>query len=78
MTETLIRSSADWATLFRRRAIERGLSHRKVDVLAHLPDGYFSKIAAGKKVPGGEIILRLCAALRIERIDLRLVEKSEG
>jgi hypothetical protein len=68
-----ITSASDWAGLFRKRAIVLGLTHREVDGLAKLPDGYFSKICAGMKIPGGETIVRVCAALEIE---LRPVEKS--
>ena len=75
MSEHLIRSAADWATVFRKRAIDLGLTHRDVDGLADLAPGYFSKIAAGMKIPGGEMIIRLCTALRIE---LRPTEKSEA
>jgi len=72
VTERAITAASDWATVFQRRARELGLTHREVDGLAELPDGYFSKICAGMKIPGGEIIVRICAALRIE---LRPVEK---
>ncbi|MCW2219513.1 hypothetical protein M2232_003045 [Bradyrhizobium japonicum] len=73
ITDRAITAPSDWATLFRIRARELGLTHREVDGLADLTDGYFSKICAGMKIPGGEIIVRICAALQIE---LRPVEKS--
>lgn len=73
MTKRAITAPSDWVALFRVRARELGYTHREVDELADLTDGYFSKICAGMKIPGGEIIVRICAALRIE---LRPVEKS--
>ncbi|WP_141933476.1 helix-turn-helix transcriptional regulator [Bradyrhizobium sp. UNPA324] len=72
ISNRVIAAPSDWATLFRIRARELGLTHREVDGLANLTDGYFSKICAGKKVPGGEIIVRICAALQVE---LRPMEK---
>lgn len=72
MTEP-VTCASDWAALFRKRAIELGLTHREVDELAKLAPGYFSKIAAGMKVPGGDRIVRICAALQIE---IHPVEKS--
>jgi len=73
ITEKPITAASDWASVFQRRAREVGLTHREVDELAALPDGYFSKICAGMKIPGGAVIVRICAALRSE---LQLVEKS--
>jgi hypothetical protein len=74
MTERAITAPSDWATLFRRRAIELRLTQRDVDELANLAPGYFSTICAGTKIPGGAVIVRICAALKIE---LRPVENSE-
>lgn len=65
MTDAQVRSAEDLALIFRRRAIELCLSHREVDARADLPDGYFSKLVAGMKVPGGDTIVRVCAALEL-------------
>ncbi len=65
MSERLIRSSADWAVVFRARIVELGLSHLDVDQLAGLPDGYCNKILNAKKRPGARTIERLCGALAI-------------
>lgn len=66
MTE--IRTAADWALIFRARIAELELTHREVDFLADLPDGYVSKILAGMKKPGAETIERLCGALALRPI----------
>lgn len=73
MTDDSITAASDWADVFRRRALKLGLTQREVDELAQLAPGYFSTICAGTKIPGGAVIVRICAALRIE---LRSVEKS--
>jgi predicted transcriptional regulator len=70
----LIRSSTDWATMFRARITELGLSHLDVDQMAGLPDGYCSKILNGKKKPGAVTIERMCGALKLA---LRPVVDSE-
>ncbi|WP_445215681.1 helix-turn-helix domain-containing protein [Bradyrhizobium sp. Pa8] len=72
MTGSSINSAPDLAERFRRRAIELGLTQREVDDLARLSSGYFATICSGSKIPGGEIIVRICAALQIE---LWLVER---
>jgi len=75
ITHRPITAASDWAAVFRRRARDLGLSHREVDRLAKIPDGYFSKICAGMKIPGGEMIVRVSAALGLE---LQPVEKIDA
>jgi hypothetical protein len=65
MSDRLIRSSSDWATVFRARIAELGLSHFEVDQLAGLPDGYCNKILNAKKRPGAVTIERMCGALAL-------------
>jgi hypothetical protein len=65
MTERLIRTSEDWAAVFRARIAELGLSHLAVDQLAGLPDGYCNKILNSKKRPGAKTIERMCRALAL-------------
>jgi Helix-turn-helix domain len=70
---TAITEASHWGAMFRNRARELGLTHREVDELAEIADGYFSKVCAGRKIPGGDVILRICNALRIE---LRPLKKN--
>jgi hypothetical protein len=65
MSDQLIRTSADWAAVFRVRITELGLSHFEVDQLAGLPGGYCNKILNAKKRPGAATIARLCSALAL-------------
>jgi hypothetical protein len=65
MNDGLIRSSTDWAAMFRARISELGYSHFEVDQIAGLPDGYCNKILNGKKKPGAVTIERMCGALQL-------------
>ena len=83
MSERLIRSSADWPSVFRARAAELGWAHREVDYRAKLPDGYFSKILAGMKNPTTVTIGRICGALALQLrpevdIEREAIVKAEG
>lgn len=61
----LIRTSTDWAAVFRARIAELGLSGLEVDLRAGLAVGHTNKILNGKKRPGAVTIERLCRALRL-------------
>jgi hypothetical protein len=63
MTDVLIKSAADWISVFRSRISELGLSHLDVDGAAGLSEGHTSKILCGLRKPSAETIARLCAAL---------------
>jgi hypothetical protein len=65
MSDDLIRTSADWAAVFRSRIAELGLSCFEVDHLAGLADGHCNKILNAKKRPGALTIERLCGALAL-------------
>jgi len=65
MSDHLIRTSADWAAVFRARIAQLGLSHFEVDHLAGLPGGYCNKILNSKKKPGAVTIERLSGALAL-------------
>jgi hypothetical protein len=65
MMSRLVRSSADWAVVFRARIMELGLSDFVVDQIAGLPAGYCNKILNAKKRPGAKTIERLCGALAL-------------
>jgi hypothetical protein len=66
MSERLIRSSADWAAVFRARKSELGYSDAEVDHRAGLPAGYCNKILNAKKRPGAKKIEQLCQGLDLE------------
>jgi len=65
MSDGLIRSSADWAAVFRARITELGLSHFDVDQIAGMQNGYCNKILNAKKRPGAVTIERMCGALAL-------------
>ncbi len=65
MTDRLIRSATDWASVFRARIAELELSHLEVDQIAGLPDGYCNKILNAKKQPGARTIEKLLGALAL-------------
>ena len=49
MTDGLFGSSADWIALWRARMDERELTHRVVDDMAGLGEGYVSKLMCGQR-----------------------------
>jgi hypothetical protein len=77
MTEHLIRSSADWAAVFRARKVELGLPDDEIDRRAGLPDGYCNKILNAKKKPGAVKIDQLCQALKLEVVLRPAVDSGE-
>jgi hypothetical protein len=62
---TPIRTADGIVAMFVDRARVLGLSHREVDDLAHLGEGYFSKLACGDRRPSAVTIEKLCAALAL-------------
>jgi hypothetical protein len=65
MSEGLLGSSADWIALWRARMDERELTHREVDDLANLGEGYVSKLMCGLRSPTPRTIERMNRALGI-------------
>ena len=65
MTDGLLGSSADWIALWRARMAERDLTHRAVDDLAGLGEGYVSKLMCGQRSPTPRTIERMNRALGI-------------
>ncbi|WP_354102193.1 helix-turn-helix transcriptional regulator [Bradyrhizobium sp. RT7b] len=60
-----IRTAAGIVDLFVERARSLGLSHREVDEMADLGEGYFSKLACGDRRPSAVTIEKLCGALQL-------------
>lgn len=71
-----IRTAADWIPVFRARIAALDLTHREIDHLAGLPDGYMSKILAGMYKPGAETIERLCGALALTLVPVVDAERE--
>ena len=65
MIEGLLGSSADWIGLWRARMADRELTHREVDDLAGLGEGYVSKLMCGQRSPTPRTIARMNRALGI-------------
>jgi hypothetical protein len=78
MSERLIRSSADWADVFRARIVQLGWSHLDVDLRAGLASGHTNKILNRKKVPGARTIERLCGALMLAFVPVVDVERERA
>ncbi|HEV2156352.1 helix-turn-helix transcriptional regulator [Bradyrhizobium sp.] len=60
-----IRTAPGFVAVFVDRARALGLSHREVDEIAGLGEGYFSKLACGDRRPTASTIEKLCGALHL-------------
>jgi hypothetical protein len=78
MNDRLVRTAADMVALFVARAAELGFSHREVDEIAGLGDGYFSKVACGDRKPGALTIERICGALGLAFVPFAIGAAQEG
>jgi hypothetical protein len=66
MTERLIGSQAEWIALWRSAMATQRLTHREVDDLAGLAEGYVSKLLCGQvREPTAATISKMNRALRI-------------
>jgi hypothetical protein len=66
MSDWLTGSQADWIMLWRSAMSARALTHREVDELAGLAEGYVSKLMCGQvREPTAATISKMNRALRI-------------
>ncbi len=62
--------------IFRARIDQLELTHREVDAIAGLPEGYCSKILNSKKKPGAVTIERMCGALAVAFVPIVDTERE--
>jgi hypothetical protein len=65
MSDGLTGEPMEWIALWRAAMVAQDLTHREVDDLAGLGEGYVSKLLCGAREPTAATIARMNRALRI-------------